>query len=50
MQSNMKALICGHIYCKYCADQLPFQIDGPVPVYYCDKCNKWTVILILCKF
>ncbi|XP_024869959.1 uncharacterized protein LOC112453410 isoform X2 [Temnothorax curvispinosus] len=41
-QGNLTALLCGHAYCKYCSDRFSIQLAGPVPVYYCTKCNKWT--------
>ncbi|XP_071653088.1 uncharacterized protein, partial [Temnothorax longispinosus] len=44
---DIKALTCGHIYCKNCQDQLPLQIDGPLPMFCCVQCNKWSTIFFV---
>lgn len=47
---DMEALMCGHVYCKYCIERLPFDVSGALPVYLCIKCTKWKVYFTLCKF
>ncbi|GAB1864103.1 hypothetical protein CAJAP_05182 [Camponotus japonicus] len=37
---NIEALFCGHTYCKYCMNRLPFEIGGALPTYHCVQCNK----------
>ncbi|XP_011697581.1 PREDICTED: uncharacterized protein LOC105455740 [Wasmannia auropunctata] len=47
LKRNLKALTCGHTYCKYCYDQLPIRLDGPLPLYNCKQCGEWPTIFLL---
>ncbi|XP_077270936.1 uncharacterized protein LOC143902105 [Temnothorax americanus] len=46
---DMTPLMCGHVYCKYCIERLPFSVDGPLPVNYCIKCNKRKMKMLFSK-
>ncbi|XP_072766341.1 uncharacterized protein [Anoplolepis gracilipes] len=40
---NRNALKCGHVYCSYCIDRLPINVDGPLPLSKCNQCYQWAV-------